>query len=78
MRKNHDCPHCGQDLRLPADVAGESKELETENDALRAALRWLTNVACGVGKAGGAPEPGEYEAAIDSARALLDGGTDVY
>lgn len=38
-----------------------------------AALRWLTNVACGNGKAGDLPEDGEAEAAIEAAQAVLRG-----
>jgi hypothetical protein len=35
------------------------------------ALRWLVNVACGVGKAGGEPEPGEFEAAVEAGKSAL-------
>lgn len=35
------------------------------------ALRWLVNVVCGVGKAGGEPEPGEFEAAVEAAKDAL-------
>lgn len=38
------------------------------HDALVNALNWLTHVACGVGKGGGKPEPGEWEAAIDAGK----------
>jgi hypothetical protein len=39
-------------------------------ERLRAAMEWLLNLAHDVGKAGGKPEPGEWEAAWDEARAL--------
>lgn len=39
---------------------------------LREELLWLRNLASGVGKAGGDPELGEYEAAVDAADAALD------
>jgi hypothetical protein len=44
--------------------------------ALRAALEWMLNLASGVGKAGGGPEPDEYDAACDSANAALRGDDD--
>lgn len=35
------------------------------------ALNWLTHIEHGIGKSGGKPEPGEREAAIDSAKKAL-------
>jgi hypothetical protein len=48
----------------------------TAHAQTREALRWLTNVACGVGKAGGAPERDEWPDAIDAAKAALSGATE--
>lgn len=41
------------------------------HDALVEALEWLVNVGCGVGRAGGAPEEGEFEAAIEAGKVAL-------
>lgn len=40
-------------------------------DAQRAALEWLVNLACGVGKAGGKPEEWEIEEAVAAGKAAL-------
>ena len=39
---------------------------------LEEALRWLVYLGDGVGKAGGRPEPGEWGAALDQSRKVLD------
>jgi hypothetical protein len=38
---------------------------------LREALEWLTNIACGIGKAGSTPESGEFEEAVRNAQQAL-------
>lgn len=38
---------------------------------LRDALEWMINLACGVGRAGGPPEDGEWQAAIDAGKLAL-------
>ena len=45
------------------------------HDTLREALRWLVNVGCGVGRAGGKPEDGELGVAIRAGQAALDAPT---
>lgn len=49
---------------------------ELEADVLRLtraqeALRWLVHLHSGVGKAGGTPEDGEFESAIEAGKAAL-------
>jgi len=41
------------------------------HEALVKALEWLVNLGYGVGKAGGAPEDGEFEGAIEAGKAAL-------
>lgn len=40
---------------------------------LEEALRWMVNLAHGVGRAGGPPESGEWEAATESGADALEG-----
>lgn len=49
----------------------EGVRLKRQRTELLAALKWLTNVACGVGKAGGTPESGEFEDAVKQAQAVI-------
>ncbi len=43
-----------------------------QNAKLEASLNWLVHLCHDVGKAGGKPEPGEWEAAIEEAMAVLE------
>lgn len=62
------------------EVAKARKKLEVEatanllaeRDRLREAGRWVLHVANGIGKNGGEPRPGEYEAAIDALKEALE------
>ena len=60
----------GRDQAGPA--APPPIDLLDECGRLEEALRWLVNLHHGVGKAGGPPEAGEWEAAIIQAKAMLD------
>ena len=51
-----------------AAVRGEG---EGRIAALKDALTWMVNLAHGVGKGGGPPEPGEFEAATETGKAAL-------
>ena len=53
------------------DLAAANARLIAAAPELLDACTWLANVECGVGRAGGAPEPGEREAAIEAARAAI-------
>jgi hypothetical protein len=57
-------------------LAADLREAADEIEQLRDALGWLVNVLNDVGKAGGRPEPQEFEAAHTHARHTLDGGGD--
>jgi len=50
----------------------ELVQAEKREAVLREALDWLTHLGHGVGKAGGAPEHGEFEDALNEARAALE------
>ena len=53
----------------PSDhVCGRWKPTD---EALVKVLEWLVNLGYGVGKAGGAPEDGEFEDAIEAGKAAL-------
>ena len=46
-------------------------DLQSRLAAAEEALLWLRNLASGVGKAGGEPEPGEFADAVDAADKAL-------
>lgn len=61
-------------LERAADrLIDQSNQMVARIAVLEAALRWLVHLGCDVGRAGGRPEPGEFETAIDEAKALLEG-----
>lgn len=59
------------------DIEIDGERAEANAQAISAvpemieALEWLTHVCWGVGKAGGKPEPGEYEESVEAAKAAL-------
>ncbi len=50
----------------------EWERMEKRVKEMREALEWLVHLGHGVGKAGGAPEAGEFEAAIKQGEAALE------
>ena len=61
------------------DIRNCEKQLAERDrriERLEAALRWMVNVAHGVGKAGGEPFSGEWEDALAEGRRALDGEVD--
>ena len=42
-----------------------------ESQSMKAALEWIVNIAHGVGKAGGTPEGGEWESALETGKSAL-------
>jgi hypothetical protein len=67
--------HEGHIERLEADwrmdLKAENADLKADNAALREALRWMVNVANGVGKSGGEPWSDEWKDATDAGMAAL-------
>ena len=59
-----------------AESQAENKRLTAEVERLREALNWLTHIFYNIGKSGGLPEPGEFEAAVDAAKKALKKGTE--
>lgn len=64
------CPRCDGDCYDPR-VCRSCDALTARVQALEAALRWLVALHHGVGMAGGSPEPGEWEAALEAGGAAL-------
>lgn len=58
-------------IERPVEQVRAMAHLFKASPKLLAALIWLTNLGCGIGRGGDSPEPGEFEAAINEARAAI-------
>ena len=58
------------DLQAVADLLTQAR---ARIQTLEGALRWLTNICCGVGKRGEDPDCGEPEVAVENAKEALAG-----
>ena len=67
--ESHHCVGSSDTLFVLDQLAAERQARE----ALEQALEWLVNLGHGVGKAGGSPEFGEFEEALNAGRVLLHG-----